>query len=268
MGSRLGRRVLHFANLPIKLMLPPSPLSSVQEFAVRTVPSASKVDIRRCLESMYGFSVAEVRTLNMDGKKIRRGSFLAAKPDYKKAYVTLQAPLSVSPDIFPIGAILGQRERMASAAAARRKVVEGAEVEGEREGKGKHWMEDEREGFSRAGCGKVVYGNPGRLGNKRRGRRARPNEQADEKGANFPWNGMRLATEKPARKKPQRNFSGLSRRTTRMSLSTQTPIDHSMFSIEELRRWFNAAEVQHRLDGSSQGGNRLLLAEEQWAVRQ
>lgn len=200
MGSRLGRRVLHFANLPIKLMLPPAPLSSVQEFAIRTVPSASKVDIRRCLESMYGFSIAEVRTLNMEGKKHRRGPFLAAKPDYKKAYVTLQAPLSVSPDIFPIGAILGERERKASAAAARRKVVEGAEVEGEREGKGKHWMEDEREGFSRAGCGKVVYGNPGRLGNKRRGR-ARANEQADEKGGNFPWNGMRLATEKPARKR-------------------------------------------------------------------
>lgn len=78
--------------------------------------------------------------------------------------------------------------------------MEGAEVEGEREGKGKHWMEDEREGFSRAGCGKIVYGNPGRLGNKRRGR-ARANEQADEKGGNFPWNGMQLATEKPARKR-------------------------------------------------------------------
>lgn len=141
MGSRLGRRVLHFANLPIKLMLPPAPLSSVQEFAVKTIPSASKVDIRRCLESMYGFSIAEVRTLNMEGKKLRRGPFLAAKPDYKKAYVTLRAPLSVSPDIFPIGVILGERERKASAAAARRKAVEGAEVEGERDGKGKHWME-------------------------------------------------------------------------------------------------------------------------------
>lgn len=181
-------------------MLPPAPLSSVQEFAVKTIPSASKVDIRRCLESMYGFSIAEVRTLNMEGKKLRRGPFLAAKPDYKKAYVTLRAPLSVSPDIFPIGVILGERERKASAAAARRKAVEGAEVEGERDGKGKHWMEDEREGFSRAGCGKVVYGNPGRLGKKRRGR-ARLNEEADEEKEKFPWNGMRLATEKPTRKR-------------------------------------------------------------------
>jgi len=175
---------------------PPAPLSSVQEFAVRTVPSASKVDIRRCLESMYGFSIAEVRTLNMEGKKRRLGPHLAAKPDYKKAYVTLRSPLTVSPDLFPIGAILGERERKASAAAARRKAVEGAEMEGQREGKGKHWMEDEREGFSRAGCGKVVYGNPGRL-NQRRTRRAKTEDGAGEEGAKFPWTGMQLATEKP-----------------------------------------------------------------------
>ncbi|CAN6300699.1 unnamed protein product [Urochloa humidicola] len=198
MGSRLGRRVIHFANLPLKLMLPPAPLSSVQEFAVRTVPSASKVDIRRCLESMYGFSVAEVRTLNMEGKKLRRGPFLAAKPDYKKAYVTLRAPLTVSPDLFPIGVILGERERKASAAAARRKAVEGAQAEGQREGKGKHWMEDDREGFSRAGCGKVVYGNPGRLGQRRKGR-AKAKDGAGEEGGKFPWSGMRLTTEKPRR---------------------------------------------------------------------
>ncbi|KAL5209562.1 hypothetical protein ABZP36_005185 [Zizania latifolia] len=199
MGSRLGRRVINFANLPLKLMLPPAPLSSVQEFAVKTVPSASKVDIRRCLESMYGFSIAEVRTLNMEGKKLRRGPFLAAKPDYKKAYVTLRAPLSVSPDLFPIGAVLGERERKASAAAARRKAVEGAEMEGG-EGKGKHWMEDEKVGFSRAGCGKVVYGNPGRLGRKRKGG-ARLKDEAGEEGEKFPWNGMRLSTEKPTRKR-------------------------------------------------------------------
>uniref|UniRef100_A0A0A9FDS2 Uncharacterized protein n=1 Tax=Arundo donax TaxID=35708 RepID=A0A0A9FDS2_ARUDO len=125
----------------------------------------------------------------MEGKKLRRGPFLAAKPDYKKAYVTLRAPLPVSPDLVTIGAILGERERKASAAAARRKAVEG-------EGKGKHWMEDEREGFSRAGCGKVVYGSPGRLGRKRKGG-AKVKEDAGEEGAKFPWTGMRLATEKP-----------------------------------------------------------------------
>uniref|UniRef100_A0A0D9WXX8 Large ribosomal subunit protein uL23m n=1 Tax=Leersia perrieri TaxID=77586 RepID=A0A0D9WXX8_9ORYZ len=199
MGSRLGRRVIHFANLPLKLMFPPAPLSSVQEFAVKTVPSASKVDIRRCLESMYGFSVAEVRTLNMEGKKLRRGPFLAAKPDYKKAYVTLRAPLPVSPDLFPIGVVLAERERKASAAAARRKAVEGAEVEGG-EGKGRHWMDDDKVGFSRAGRGKVVYGNPGRLGKKRTGGE-KLKVGAGEEDEKFPWSGTGLSTEKkPARK--------------------------------------------------------------------
>lgn len=217
MGSRLGRRVIHFANLPLKVMLPPAPLSSVQEFAVRTVPSASKVDIRRCLESMYGFSVAEVRTLNMEGKKLRRGPFLSAKPDYKKAYVTLRAPLAVSRDLFPIGAILAERERKASAAAARRKAVEGAEVEGE--SKGKHWMEDEREGFSRAGCGKVVYGNPGRLRRKRRGG-DKVKEQAGDEAAKFPWSGMRLATEKPrrVRRSPSKKGIVLKQKSRKVSL--------------------------------------------------
>ncbi|TVU46779.1 hypothetical protein EJB05_06339 [Eragrostis curvula] len=196
MGTRLGRRVIHFANLPLKLMLPPAPLSSVQEFAVRTVPSASKVDIRRCLESVYGFDIAEVRTLNMEGKKLRRGPFLAAKPDFKKAYVTLRAPLTVSPDLFPIGAVLGERERKASAAAARRKTVEGAEAGGG-DAKGKHWMEDEKEEFSRAGRGKVVYGNPGRLVRKTRG--GGKKEKPAEEGAKFPWSGVKLATEKPRR---------------------------------------------------------------------
>jgi len=216
--------VIHFANLPLKLMLPPAPLSSVQEFAVRTVPSASKVDIRRCLESMYGFSIAEVRTLNMEGKKRRLGPHLAAKPDYKKAYVTLRSPLTVSPDLFPIGAILGERERKTSAAAARRKAVEGAEMEGQREGKGKHWMEDEREGFSRAGCGKVVYGNPGRL-NQRRTRRAKTEDGAGEEGAKFPWTGMQLATEKPRRVRhspPKKVGKALKQKSRKVSLQRRS----------------------------------------------
>ena len=81
MGSRLGQRVVHFASLPIKLMLPSPPFDSIREFAIRTIPSASKIEIRRVLESLYGFDVAEVRTLNYDGKKIKRGYLLATQPD-------------------------------------------------------------------------------------------------------------------------------------------------------------------------------------------
>ena len=47
----------------------------------------------------------EVRTLNMDGKRKKRGGLLIAKPDYKKAYVTLRNPLSINPDLYPIRVI-------------------------------------------------------------------------------------------------------------------------------------------------------------------
>lgn len=42
MGSRLGRRVVNFANLPIKLLMPTS-FSNITEIALKTIPSASKV---------------------------------------------------------------------------------------------------------------------------------------------------------------------------------------------------------------------------------
>lgn len=43
-----------------------------------------------------------MRTLNRDGKKKKRGGLLIANPDYKKAYVTLKSPLSISTDLYPI----------------------------------------------------------------------------------------------------------------------------------------------------------------------
>ncbi|CAA2998784.1 mitochondrial ribosomal L23 [Olea europaea subsp. europaea] len=72
MGSRLGRRVVNFANLPIKLLVPSS-LSNISEIAIKTIPSASKIEIKRVLESLYGFEVEKVRTLNMEGKMKKRG---------------------------------------------------------------------------------------------------------------------------------------------------------------------------------------------------
>ncbi|KAH7851552.1 hypothetical protein Vadar_013282 [Vaccinium darrowii] len=101
MGSRLGRRVVNFANLPIKLLMPSS-FSNITEISLKTIPSASKIEIKRVLESLYGFEVEKVRTLNRDGKKKKAGGILLKKPDYKKAYVTLKSPLSISTDLYPI----------------------------------------------------------------------------------------------------------------------------------------------------------------------
>ncbi|KAJ0040301.1 hypothetical protein Pint_26572 [Pistacia integerrima] len=134
MAGRLGRRVVHFANLPIKLLMPTTPnLTSISEIALKTIPSASKIEIKRVLESLYGFEVEKVRTLNMEGKKMKRGGVLIAKPDYKKAYVTLKNPLSLSRDLFPVGMILDEKERM-------NKEKKSSFVE---EGKRQHWLEGE-----------------------------------------------------------------------------------------------------------------------------
>ncbi|GAB2301562.1 hypothetical protein Dimus_035578 [Dionaea muscipula] len=71
MAGRLGKRVIHFANLPIKLLIPSS-FTDITEIALKTIPSASKIEIKRVLESLYGFRVAKVETLNMEGKKKKR----------------------------------------------------------------------------------------------------------------------------------------------------------------------------------------------------
>lgn len=76
------------------------------------------------MESLYGFEVEEVRTLNMDGKKKKRGGLLIAKPDYKKAYVTLRNPLSISPDLYPIRAIQEERKNTMSK-LSKSTIVEG-----------------------------------------------------------------------------------------------------------------------------------------------
>lgn len=69
----------------------------------------------------------------MEGKKKKRGGLLIAKPDYKKAYITLKNPLSLSRDLFPVGAILDEKERM-----SKEKKLSFVE-----EGKPQHWLEGE-----------------------------------------------------------------------------------------------------------------------------
>ncbi|KAJ4760923.1 50S ribosomal protein L23 [Rhynchospora pubera] len=184
MGSRLGRRVVHFANLPIKLMLPSPPFDSIREFAIKTVPSASKIEIRRVLESLYGFDVAEVRTLNYEGKKLRRGYMYASHPDYKKAYVTLRSPLSISPELFPIQAVRESMEKKMP--KSKSEVVESEE-------KRQHWLDERREEeLSSAGAKKGYYNGHKRLygakennGGQRKGKRDGRDEEKKSPRSGF-----------------------------------------------------------------------------------
>ncbi|KAJ4716895.1 50S ribosomal protein L23 [Melia azedarach] len=80
-------------DLPMKLLMP-SASENVKEIAFKTISSASKSEIKRVVESMSGLQVERVNTLNMQGKKKRRGGRLISRPNYKKAYVTLKKPIS------------------------------------------------------------------------------------------------------------------------------------------------------------------------------
>ncbi|XP_024386517.1 uncharacterized protein [Physcomitrium patens] len=99
-------RIVHFANLPLKLLLPNS-RENITEVAFKTIPSASKIEIKRVLETLYGLQVAKVNTLNMEGKKKRAKGSLAfyRRPDYKKAYVTLKEPVSLPANLFPLNMV-------------------------------------------------------------------------------------------------------------------------------------------------------------------
>lgn len=136
MANRLGRRVVHFANLPLKLVMPSS-RENIKEVAFKTIPSASKIEIKRVLESLYGLEVEKVQTLNMQGKKKRRGGIVFAKPDYKKAYVTLKHPVTLPPNLFPINLFEEEKE-------AKQQEEAGSM---DKQGKVTHWLEDSKEKF-------------------------------------------------------------------------------------------------------------------------
>jgi len=52
---------------------------------------ATKVDVRRAVETLFGSKVASVRTEIMHGKVKRQGRFMGQRPDWKKAWVRLKA---------------------------------------------------------------------------------------------------------------------------------------------------------------------------------
>ena len=51
---------------------------------------ATKVDIKRAVETLLGSKVASVRTQLMHGKFKRQGKFEGQRPDWKKAWVRLR----------------------------------------------------------------------------------------------------------------------------------------------------------------------------------
>lgn len=156
----------------------PNTFTNIHEIALKTIPSASKIEIKRVLESLYGFEVEKVQTLNMEGKKKKRGGLLIAKPDYKKAYVTLKNPLSISPDLYPIRIIEEDKKRM-------NKQTKSSVVEEEAHNRS-HWLDEKREVQQQQQPYRAQQQQPFRGQN--RGLGGRPEGAA---AAKFPWSSMR-----------------------------------------------------------------------------
>ncbi|RLB11139.1 MAG: 50S ribosomal protein L23 [Deltaproteobacteria bacterium] len=52
-------------------------------------PDATKIDIKRAVETIFKTKVLKVRTIRVKGKKKRFGRIVGKKPDWKKAIVTI-----------------------------------------------------------------------------------------------------------------------------------------------------------------------------------
>ena len=61
----------------------------------RVNPKANKIQIRQAVESLFEVEVKDVRTSNFKGKNKRWGRFVGRRPNWKKAFVTLEAGHSV-----------------------------------------------------------------------------------------------------------------------------------------------------------------------------
>ena len=51
---------------------------------------ASKPEIKKAVESLFGVKVEDVRVANVHGKVKRQGRYVGKRPDWKKAYVVLK----------------------------------------------------------------------------------------------------------------------------------------------------------------------------------
>lgn len=141
-----------------------------------------QIEIKRVLESLYGFEVEKVQTLNMDGKKKQRGGILLAKPNYKKAFVTLRTPLSISPDLFPIKVIEDDKKEL-----NRQSKTSIVEAEGQ---KRSHWLEGNGNRPDKTPHRHRGYAAGGSLPPRRRGRAIKGPDET----VKFPWTSMKRTT--------------------------------------------------------------------------
>ncbi len=69
---------------------------ALKEYVFRADPAATKTDIRRAIESLFGVHVVHIRTLVQRAKVKTRGRTHGVRPRWKKAYVRLRDGESIT----------------------------------------------------------------------------------------------------------------------------------------------------------------------------
>lgn len=63
---------------------------NAQTLCFEVAANANKTQVRQAVEGIFKVKVADVRTINLEGKLRRRGRYSGYLPDWKKAYVRLK----------------------------------------------------------------------------------------------------------------------------------------------------------------------------------
>ena len=61
----------------------------MKKYSFKVATNATKIDIARAVEELFGVKVAKVNTISMRGRLKRQGRTMGYQPDWKKAIVTL-----------------------------------------------------------------------------------------------------------------------------------------------------------------------------------
>lgn len=67
-----------------------------QVYTFEVARHATKVDVQRAIQAVYGVKPVAVRTVNVEGKRVRFGRTLGRRADWKKACVTLPKGKTIS----------------------------------------------------------------------------------------------------------------------------------------------------------------------------
>lgn len=71
-------------------------LAEMNKYVFRVAPKASKIQIKKSVEELYGVTVLSVKTINIHSKTRIRGKVAGKKSGFKKAIVSLKEGDSIN----------------------------------------------------------------------------------------------------------------------------------------------------------------------------